>query len=301
MPLDVRSNGRLDVSRDGVPVDTPLDTEAVVETPEHIVFRHRVAGAGRRAPAYLLDLLLCYAAAALVGVVVLLAAVGAGAFTQAADSFLKAGAGVLLVVLFCVQWVYFALWEGRGGRTPGKMVFGLRVVTVTGRPAGFAQAALRNVLRAADVLPTGYVAGLVAMALTARAQRLGDLVAGTMVVADGARRRAVGPPRLWPPPQPFELAVLPDEVRLDADERAALELFLRRRERLGPARAEELAQMVVERLAQRHGFRIPDATRTLALLYDRAMNAGRAEAPPSSSSLGGPPSAAPWSTRRGPR
>ena len=85
--------------------------------------------------------------------------------------------------------------------------------------------------------------------------------------------------RVFPPAQPRELATMPDEVRLDADERAALEMFLRRRGTLGPAREHELASMVVEPLAERFGFRLPDPVRTLALLYDKAANAGRIDAP----------------------
>jgi hypothetical protein len=96
------------------------------------------------------------------------------------------------------------------------------------------------------------------------------------------RPRAAALIRLWPPAQPGELRELPDEVRLDAEERNALEMFLRRRGTLGPAREHELASMIAEPLGARFGFRSPDPVRTLALLYDRAANAGRTEAPPSS-------------------
>src|SRR6185436_6279126 len=119
------------------------------------------------------------------------------------------------------------------------------------------------------------------MLLTRRFQRLGDLVAGTMVILV-PRARVAAPLRLWPPAQPVGLAAVPDEVLLDAEEREAIEMFLRRRGTLGPARENELANMVVGTLAKRHGFRFHDAPRTLALLYDRAANAGRGEAPPSS-------------------
>src|SRR5262249_42894390 len=88
--------------------------------------------------------------------------------------------------------------------------------------------------------------------------------------------------RLWPPAAPHELAAVPDDVTLDAEERSAIELFLRRRGTLGPAREHELASMIVEPMARRFGFRLPDPARMLALLYDRAANAGRLEAPPSS-------------------
>jgi hypothetical protein len=101
-----------------------------------------------------------------------------------------------------------------------------------------------------------------------------------VVVADHAG--AAVPLRLVPPAEPHELAALPDEVALEADERVALELFLRRRARLGFSREQELAAIIVTPLATRYGFRVPDPSRTLALLYDRAANAGRNEVPPSS-------------------
>ena len=259
----------------------PLDTDVAIETPEHIVFRHRVAGPARRALAHVVDLIVCFGALLVLGVIVTLVAVGAEGFGAALDETLGVGMGVLLVAVFAAQWVYFAAWEAWKGRTPGKMALGLRVVTTTGRPVGPTAAILRNLLRAADALPFGYVLGVAAMTISPRFQRLGDLVAGTLVIV-APRVRHGGVARVWPPPRPEELAGLPDEVRLSADERAALELFLRRKGTLGAAREDELARMIVGPMIQRFGFRLPDASRTLALLYDRAMNAGRDEAPPSS-------------------
>jgi uncharacterized RDD family membrane protein YckC len=261
-----------------------IDTVVSIETPEHIVFQHRVAGPARRAMAHLVDLVLCYGAVFVVGIIVLIAALGASSIGAAIDDALKLGVGLLLVLLFAAQWVWFAVWETLRGDTPGKRAFGLRVVTTSGRPIGFAQAALRNVLRAADLLPTAYVAGVVAMAISPRFQRIGDLVAGTLVVADAKVTRTQQRFALWPPPYPHELAALPGEVVLDAEERAAVELFLRRVGTLGTAREQELAAMIVERFARRHGFQGPilDPARTLALLYDRAANTGRVDAPPSS-------------------
>jgi uncharacterized RDD family membrane protein YckC len=261
--------------------EDPLDTSVAIETPEHIVFRYRIAGPARRLFAYLVDLIACYGTAAILCLLILFATVGAGAVSDAVDSGAQLGFGLILVILFAAQWVYFVVWEATTGRSPGKMAAGLRVVTTAGRPIGFGPAALRNVLRAADALPTGYAVGVGAMALSPRFQRLGDLVAGTMVIVP-ERPRAATLIAVWPPPHPSELADLPEEVRLDAEERAALELFLRRRGTLGPARENELASMIAAPLAERFGFRLPDPVRTLALLYDRAANAGRIDGPPSS-------------------
>lgn len=255
----------------------PLDTDVAIETPEHIVFHYRVAGPARRAVAYVLDLLVCY------GTIVVLAVIVATALatTTSASEIGKAGVGVLLILVFFAQWVYFVVWEGKTGRSPGKRALGLRVVTTSGRPIGMRAAALRNLLRAADALPTGYALGVAAMAISPRFQRLGDLVAGTMVVVP-EDARAAEPLALSPPAQPKELATLPDDVSLDADERGAIELFLRRRHTLGRAREHELASMIAGPIGRRLGYAHPDPSRLLAIVYDRAVNAGRTEAPPSS-------------------
>lgn len=252
----------------------PLDTDVAIETPEHIVFQYRIAGPARRALAQLLDLFLCYAAVVVVGLVVLVAFVGTGEIAQAG----QAGVGLILLVLFAAQWIYFVAWEGATGRSPGKMALGLRVVTANGRPIRYRAAALRNLLRAADILPIAYVVGVVTMSITSRFQRLGDLVAGTMVIIPerASQARAV---ELSPPIDANELMNLPDDVVLDADERAALELFLRRRHSLGRGREQELAGMVAPLFAERLGYRHPDASRMLAIVYDRAANAGRTDAP----------------------
>jgi uncharacterized RDD family membrane protein YckC len=263
-----------------------IDTVVSIETPEHIVFQHRVAGPARRAMAHLVDLVLCYGAVFLVGIIIYGAAIGLGLGGTIRDA-INLGLGVLLVLIFIAQWVWFAAWEGIRGDTPGKRAFGLRVVTTDGRPIGFARAALRNILRAADLLPSAYLAGVVSMAISSRFQRIGDLVAGTLVVADARVRHGQHRFALWPPPYPHELAALPGEVVLDADERGAIELFLRRVGTLGAAREQELAAMIVEGLARKHGWQGPvlDPVRTIALLYDRAANTGRVDAPPSSRGL----------------
>jgi uncharacterized RDD family membrane protein YckC len=270
-----------------VPPAAPLDTDVAIETPEHIVFRHRVAGPARRLLAYLLDLVICYAVFSAIAMLVMVAAVGTGGFSEAAEGAAASGIGLLLVVLFAIQWMYFAVLEAWQGRTPGKRALGLRVVTATGRPIGFRAAALRNVMRAADALPLTYsggllsLAGLVSMATTTKFQRLGDLVAGTVVIMP-ERAGHTTPLVLFPAAQPYELAQLPDDVRLDADERQAIEMFLRRGPRLGRARQLELAAMIAPALAARFGLRNEDPARTLALLYDCAARAGRTDAPASS-------------------
>jgi len=109
-----------------------LDTDVAIETPEHIVFPYRVAGPARRALGHVLDLLVCYGAIALLGLIVLLAGLR-GIDTGDIGTVAKAGVGIILVALFAAQWIYFVVCEAIWGRSPGKMAVGVRVVTTLGR------------------------------------------------------------------------------------------------------------------------------------------------------------------------
>jgi uncharacterized RDD family membrane protein YckC len=258
----------------------PLDTDVAIETPEHIVFHYRLAGPARRAVAYLVDLVICYGILIIVGLIIVLAFFG----DTTTDDFKpegKAATGLLFVLLFAAQWIWFVVWEATRGRSIGKKWLGMRVLAEDGRPIGWRAAALRNLLRAADVLPTGYLVGLTAMSISSRFQRLGDLVAGTIVIIPESAR-AASAIELSPPAKPKELATLPHEVSLDAEEREAIELFLRRRHTLSHAREHELASMIADSISSRLGFKHADPSRLLAIVYDQAVNAGRTEAPPSS-------------------
>jgi uncharacterized RDD family membrane protein YckC len=70
------------------------------------------------------------------------------------------------------------------GRTPGKRMAGVRIVTVEGMVPGVGAIVVRNLFRFVDGLPMLYVAGLVTTILTPRSQRIGDLAAGTVLIYD---------------------------------------------------------------------------------------------------------------------
>ena len=246
-------------------MDAPLDTTTEIETPEHVRFRHVVAGPVRRAFAYLIDLLIRGGV-----IIALLLLAGLGGLLSG-DSWAAASQGLLLLVMFVIEWGTFVLFETlMNGRTPGKAILGLRVVTSTGHPLQLTHSVLRNLLRAADFLPVGYALGLVVMARDGRFRRLGDLVAGTMVVVE-QRQLVEGPVRIEPPPTPSELKGIPELVPLAARELDAIELLLRRSRTLPSARERELAELVAPVFASRLGVaRVDDPHRFLALLYHRA-------------------------------
>lgn len=87
--------------------------------------------------------------------------------------------------------------EARDGQTLGKRRYGIRVVAADGGPAGPRAIAIRSVLRLVDSMPVSYLSGLLSMVRTGptRRQRIGDIVAGTIVVAVGGRAVRDGTPR----------------------------------------------------------------------------------------------------------
>ena len=199
-----------------------IDTLTVVETPEGIALQLRSAGAMPRACAWALDFLI--RAGAMMAVGVALGALGAG------------GVGLYLIALFGVSWLYPVLFEVlRDGQPPGKKALRLRVVNANGTPVTWLASIVRNLLRTVDMLPVCYGFGLVASLADAHGRRLGDLVAGTLVVYVDQPARASAAPNVPAEHAPFALP---------SAERAAIVEFAERSAQLTPERQEELAQLL---------------------------------------------------------
>lgn len=202
-----------------------LDTLLRVDSPEGGSLPLRPAGPLLRTCAFLIDLLLRVLLAALVLAVV--------------RQFGELGGGLALLLLFLLTWWYMVLFEVLWlGRTPGKYLCGLRVLQTNGSPPDWGCSLLRNLLRLIDLLPVAYTLGLVCSLSNRRFQRVGDLVAGTLVVHDRLPR--------WQPasPRPPHLPLTP----LQADEQRALLAFSERAGRLSAERREELAGLLAAAL-----------------------------------------------------
>jgi uncharacterized RDD family membrane protein YckC len=101
-----------------------------------------------------------------------------------------------LLVLLLAGVAYHFVFEAHDGQTPGKRTYGIRVVSLDGGQPVPGAVAIRSALRIFDQLPVLYVSGLVSMVRTgpARRQRIGDVAAGTMVVAVDRQAAAKGTP-----------------------------------------------------------------------------------------------------------
>ena len=200
----------------------PLDTRYQVETPEGIDLPLRPAGLMVRALAFSIDL-------ALRGLIL-------GLLFVALAMLGKLGAGLGSILLFAVSWWYMVLFEVfNQGCSPGKQWMGLRVIQDDGTPVGWSASLLRNLLRSVDMLPFGYGAGLVASLADPWSRRLGDMVAGTLVIHAPRDRTRI---------DALQAAPLAPAVPLQTQEQLAVIAFAERAHLLTDARRQELGDIV---------------------------------------------------------
>jgi len=103
--------------------------------------------------------------------------------TGSVDASLEGLPGLAAVGLWLALAIaYHALFEWWSGRTVGKALVRIRVATADGSTPSIRASITRNLLRLVDWLPLFYLVGLTTMALSTNSQRLGDRLAGTVVV-----------------------------------------------------------------------------------------------------------------------
>jgi len=204
-----------------------LDATLRLETPEGVDLALAPAGPVVRGLAASIDGLITWGGS----ILALIALSSAG----------RTGTGVSLLLLFGVQWFYPVLFEVLGGgRTPGKRAMGLRVIDADATPIGWNASLVRNLLRVVDLLPAFYAAGLVSMLVGSRFQRLGDLVAGTLVI----HAPSVGPPPRDGPASDDRLGARSCPVLVRAADQRAILAWSERRGQLSDERAVELSDLL---------------------------------------------------------
>jgi len=162
-----------------------------VSLPEQVWVDLKPAGFGSRVLAFLVDcVILLFAELTLIITIVFISELF---FSNSLDfalahfsmgSIFNTGT-ILVVAMFCIAWGYHVFFEvSCHGISPGKKIFGLRVVDEEGLSFGLQASAIRNLLRIVDFMPFGGLVAFVSMSLTERQQRLGDIAAGTIVIYD---------------------------------------------------------------------------------------------------------------------
>jgi len=131
---------------------------------------------------------------------------------------------------------HFVLEVVMHGRTPGKRLAGIRIVTRDGGTPGIGALLTRNVFRLIDSFPLMYGVGLLSTMLTRDRVRIGDLAAGTLLVYERAQTPALE-----------DLTVAVRETRLDAAHAEIASELLRRWHTLEPASRARIAQAILVR------------------------------------------------------
>ena len=250
-----------------------------IRTPENISFHYEVAGPFRRLWAYLLDVLiavvgywflifLCWMLFAF-AIGPLIEYMGlSGIFDEIGGVLI----GFVMIGQFLTFWFYGAYFETYfNGATLGKSILNLRVITVHGHAVDGTSAVLRNFFRLIDLfpmvpmsaileipeaggfaLPTG-IFGLIVMTMNRRYQRLGDLVANTVVVNEERSRR----PQLedFTDPRVPKLAeLIPASFFVSPSLARSLADYVDNRRTLNYQRSSEIANFVAVPLIERFGM-----------------------------------------------
>jgi uncharacterized RDD family membrane protein YckC len=239
----------------------------IIETPEQISLELPLAGIGSRFLALALDTLIqVMVGLALFVVWISLRAPGLGRNSVGANPGSAWTAALLVLATFLLQFGYFAYFEAMwNGQTPGKRYLRLRVIRSGGQPISAYEAVTRNLLRIVDSIPVIYAVGILCALLSSQSKRLGDYVAGTVVVHERPIELAADAQGISNAPEP-DVIELPLGVELLTDEFLLIETFLARRHQLTPEVRAQVAGQIVERLASRLGISPQDRKSPEALL-----------------------------------
>ncbi|MTV26835.1 RDD family protein [Nitriliruptoraceae bacterium ZYF776] len=228
-----------------VPVVGDGDGRPGVVTPDAVAIDLPVATVGTRGVAFMVDLAIVVAA-------ILLLNLASDVFGSQGWVDGWFGIAVVLLLVFAIQFGYTTTFETLWrGRTPGKAVMGLRVLTNEGAPVGFRHAALRTVTAPIELTASLGAIAVVTALVSPRQQRLGDLLAGTTVVRE---RRVAGAPtaqRFDAPPGLEGYVATLDVSAVGPREYATVRDVLRRLPSLPADAARRVSEQVATALAGR--------------------------------------------------
>lgn len=244
-----------------------LDNELAVETPEHIELSFALASVGNRFLACAIDHIIQLLMIFFILLGVRLAEVSLAVLeTRLGLNWPIAGT---ILISFLISFGYFIVLETVwSGQTLGKRWLRLRVMRQDGRPIGFYEAMIRNVVRLVDLMPIpSYFVGIISIFLSPEYRRLGDYAAGTVVV----KERATEAPRFSElfesepaveaePTRAAAVAIPTYALRwITSNEMKAVEAFLQRRAQLESSRRQWLAYRIAVPLMAKVGLSAKEA------------------------------------------
>jgi uncharacterized RDD family membrane protein YckC len=246
-----------------------------IETPEQVELRFPIAGIGSRFLALMTDSLLQGAAifVLILGFVLVVSALpkGSGGSPPSSTTGKWFVAGIVLF-FFLLYWGYYSLFEAFwNGQTPGKRLLKIRVIKDSGRQITLFEALARNLLRVVDIQPWPvYLVGVITMLCNREQKRLGDLVAGTIVVHE----RSEDQPLMSHNSRTFTSALYPEPLetvreqvggllpadgvaRLDAGDLNVIDTFFSRALDLDLDKRAEIAGRIADRMSAKMQVPLP--------------------------------------------
>src|SRR3984893_17921756 len=274
------SSQRIDIMSQNLsdrPGSDSFTDKLTIVTPEQTSLDFAVAGIGSRFLALAWDTLIQL----LIGLVVGFGGglTLAGLSIAAPKTAMWAGA-LLILFFFFLHFGYFAffqiLWNGQ---TPGKRKAGIRVIKDSGRPLTPAESIARNLMRIVDWLPAYYAVGMMSAILTKENKRLGDLIAGSLVVRESSFTDLKPAWHTAQAPSGPALSPLGAD-RLSQDECTLIDSFLNRRADLTPDVRFRMADEIFRRLKPKLSLPPENTLSTEkileALAYERRAMSGYA-------------------------
>jgi uncharacterized RDD family membrane protein YckC len=219
-----------------------------VLTPERVSLQYDIAGIGSRGAAALIDTAI---QAALILVVIAMFGGSMAALSLVADEpdLFGVALALAILVIFAATAGYYIVFEIIwSGQTPGKRIVGVRVMRENGYPIRPVDAVIRNLVRFVDSLPIGYAVGVLTMLCNARAKRLGDFAAGTIVVREGGHGALAAP-------EPIAVD-RPRGPSLRREDATLVRDFLVRRASMHLEARRDLAARLASVLAARYGLTV---------------------------------------------
>jgi uncharacterized RDD family membrane protein YckC len=270
---------------------TGFSDQLNIDTPEQVELSFHVAGLGSRFVAVLIDALLLAAAYFAVGLIMFVVLLAAG-LNKRLDLLGSWMIAVIVIILFLLLWGYFALFEALWrGQTIGKRVMKLRVVKDSGRQITFFESLARNLLRYVDFLPFFFLTGVITMLCNKRNKRLGDFVAGTLVVHESAEeqpllfqsgmniRPVASPNGDAEPWREQTAAMFPADAiaKLDGQDLLLIETFFARMLDLALETRAAIAYRIAGQMAAKMGYPLPEGNpeRALESMAHQMRSSGR--------------------------
>ena len=251
-----------------------ISNQLSIDTPELVSIEMPIAGIGSRFIAVLVDYLILTVGGFALALILIVVFAAVHVFAHWSENWIMA---FVFILMFLANWGYFAIFEAFwNGRTPGKRAVKIRVIHRSGRAMSFLEALARNLVRFVDYLPGFYAVGVISIFLSKQNQRLGDMVAGTLVVHDreidtphwgemGNRTFTAStfalPAAENSPMAPPHLSVVlptPSLAKLTGTDLQVLEGFFARRLDMELSVRAVLAQRIAAALCAKSGLTIPE-------------------------------------------